>query len=213
MSSTQPHVDAWHAAQLAEREFHCSDDGYMAVRRKFEHQKRLQYAALMMLDNHAVAGKRVLDLGCGPQSLLLQYESRADACVALDPLQFTDEDERRYLEASIERIVMPAEHYETATLFDEVWIYNCLQHVIDPEAVCATAQGSTKGAVRIFEYLNVPTDAMHLHVLKEEAIDAYFNGMNCYSKIVGSMRVGGAGSVSFYAACFLHRSINPEHWL
>lgn len=216
MSSTRASKQptAWELAQQQERAFHCNDDGYIAVRRKFEQQKRAQYSGLMLLNEDAIAGKRILDIGCGPESLLISVAGYAEGCVALDPLTFTEQDEARYAAAGIERAIIPAEQFDACgKLFDEVWIYNCLQHVQDPAKVCEVAQSATKGAVRIFEYINVPTDELHLHTLQEHVLDEYFRGMNCYSKIIGSMRLGGAGSVNFYAACFLHRSIDPEHWL
>jgi len=207
----------WDEAQEGERAFHCTDDGYRAVRRKFEHQKRQQYAAIMMIDELSAKGKRVADLGAGPQSLMLSFaEHLAAGSVAVDPLTFLPEDEAVYAAASIERHIGPAEGFVPAAgvLYDEVWIYNCLQHVQDPAAVCAVAASITRGAVRIFEYVDVPQDELHLHTLTADDLRAAFAGMNCYSHCSGKIVIGNGGAgVSFYSACFLHRSIDPEHWL
>jgi SAM-dependent methyltransferase len=206
-------LDAWHAAQRGERAFHCADDGYKAVRRKFEQQKRNQYGALMMIDADAVQDKRVLDIGCGPASLLLSYQGHyADGSVALDPLTFDEHDESSYAEAGITRHIGPAEEYADEKKFDEVWLYNCLQHVQSPEQVCNVAKEHTMGAVRIFEYVAVPTDQLHLHTLMPNQIRQFFSAMNCYSECSGTINLNSSHGVSFYAACFLHRSIDPEHW-
>jgi hypothetical protein len=58
--------------------------------------------------------------------------------------------------------------------FDEAWIYNCLQHVENPEKIAANVQKWAK-KVRIFEPLNWGTCPGHPHNLTEEYLNKIFN--------------------------------------
>lgn len=59
--------------------------------------------------------------------------------------------------------------------FDEVWIYNVLQHVHDPRQVLENVWklAADGGRVRLFEYLDVGTDKLHLHTITREAIESW----------------------------------------
>ena len=61
---------------------------------------------------------------------------------------------------------LPIQHY------DEVWLYNVLQHVGDPAKVVANAVGrlAQGGCLRLFEWINIPADDCHPHVLTPDGI-------------------------------------------
>lgn len=150
-------VGAWVAAQRKEREFHM-----MTGARPEEARKRGQYAAMMGIGWEVAEGKRILDIGCGPESLMLLYDV-APGSVALDPLKFRVEDEEVYAAHGITRAIAPAETWEwDGEPFDEVWIYNCLQHTMDPQRIMANAKRWGR-RVRLWEWVNKGTDAQHLH--------------------------------------------------
>jgi hypothetical protein len=57
--------------------------------------------------------------------------------------------------------------------FDEVWIFNLLQHVQDPEKVLSNAyQYSSK--IRIFEPINWTTDICHPHTFDKKYFEDMF---------------------------------------
>jgi hypothetical protein len=60
--------------------------------------------------------------------------------------------------------------------FDEVWIYNCLQHTIDPEKILANARASAK-IIRIFEWIDEPISIGHPQLLTQEKLDKWLGGV------------------------------------
>jgi hypothetical protein len=160
----------WIAAQVGERRFHCDDvEGWgantsAAARRVQEHRMRYWYAGMLGIPSEVDVTQSVTDFACGPESLLLTYP-QAGPMVAVDPLTFLPDDERRYAEAGITRVVSPMERYTGET--DEVWMYNCLQHVLDWDAALRVACRTARRTLRLFEWVGVPTDALHLHTLED----------------------------------------------
>lgn len=139
-----------------------------------EANKQFIYFHYMDLPSHDLDGKSILDLGGGMQSYLLNCRNFTG--VVVDPILrhcprwVLD----RYLESNITTVELPIEEYQTSTQFDEVWIYNVLQHVLDPEECVAKARMYGK-LVRVFEPVNRPADSKHPHVLTKEWLDAMFD--------------------------------------
>jgi hypothetical protein len=160
----------WVNAQVGERRFHCDDvEGWgthatAAARRVQEAQMRHWYAGMLGIPVEVDPAHSVTDFACGPESLLLTYPQAAEM-VAVDPLLFLPEDEARYAAAGVRRVVSPMEHYAGET--DEVWMYNCLQHVLDWDAALRVACRTARHTLRLFDWVDVPTDALHLHTLEE----------------------------------------------
>ena len=161
----------WMAAQVAERRFHCDHvpEWYTHadpnVRRAREYQMRLWYAGMLRIPATVDATASVTDIACGPQGLLLTFPTLG-RMVAVDPLRFTNADEEAYAFHRIARVILPAEQYDGEPT-DEVWLYNGLQHVMDWEQVLRVACRTATQRVRLFEWVNVQTDALHLHTLTE----------------------------------------------
>ena len=139
-----------------------------------EERKHRVYAALMGIDFLSPQG-RVLDIGAGPVSMLLKCVSRGN-CVALDPLMasFPAWVRQRYVAADIEPVTGIGE--EAAALFtpvfDEVWVYNVLQHVTDPERVVASAR-KLAPRVRLFEWVGIPAYDGHPHELNARDLGSW----------------------------------------
>ena len=53
--------------------------------------------------------------------------------------------------------------------FDEAWIYNCLQHVLNPTQILENAM-KVANVVRIFEWVNIDPYEGHLHRLTPELL-------------------------------------------
>lgn len=139
-----------------------------------EAAKQRQYAQHMGIRLPAMHGKRILDIGGGPVSLLLQCDGLGSESVVLDPMPLTVMAATRYGERGIHYVRCAAEDWRLGESFDEAWIYNVLQHVRDPNAVLATAKDTAR-VIHIFEWLNMPTDAMHLHILTEATLAPHFD--------------------------------------
>ena len=152
-----------------------------------EEQKQLQYATLMGLDEYKeiskisgqtnqfnLQGKTILDIGGGPVSLLLKCVNFNKA-VVVDPCKFPDWVLERYKSHNVEFVNICAEEIDFQG-FDEVWIYNTLQHVIDPGEVVARAKKAGK-VIRIFEWINTGTNVGHPNNLTRVWMDEHFDGM------------------------------------
>jgi len=116
--------------------------------------------------------KSVLDIGGGSASLLLQCINVKGKVV--DPIQFPEWTYARYNCAKIDWEIKKGEDVDE-TNFDEVWIYNCLQHVEDPKKIIANAKRAGK-LIRLFEYINIPLCAGHIHTLTEAKLNQWLGG-------------------------------------
>jgi glycosyltransferase involved in cell wall biosynthesis len=135
-----------------------------------------------------VEGKSILDIGGGPTSMLLKTTNLKKGKV-IDPIEYPKWTIERYNSKNIDVVVDIAENANEEG-WDEVWIYNCLQHVIDPQKIIENAKKSAK-VLRIFEWINIPPHDGHPHCLTKENLDAWIGGSgnttqlaesNCYGE-------------------------------
>lgn len=147
-----------------------------------EERKHFVYASLMGIKRQhwgfmVPGGSRILDIGAGPCSMLLKTHGAARRVVC-DPLPYPAWVDMRYALAGIEVMRGPGEavHHRFAGQsekpFDEVWIYNCLQHVEDPKAILHNAM-TLGGCVRIFEWIDIPAHEGHPHMLTKVGLDEW----------------------------------------
>ena len=147
-----------------------------------EEQKHFVYARLMGLEwegegpvlaKHGfnVGGKKVLDIGGGPCSMLLKTINLAAGSMVCDPIVFPDWVYERYRLKGIESSRSCGEEMAFEG-FDEVWIYNVLQHVKDPARVIENARKAAP-VLRFFEWVNIPAHIGHPHELTEAALEAW----------------------------------------
>lgn len=116
-------------------------------------------------------GARVLDIGGGPSSLLLKtFNRHEDKSAVYDPCEYPSWVMQRYLAADILYYRCKGEDIPVVNRFDEVWMYNCLQHVDDPELIIKKGFEALKpgGVFRIFEWIDTPVNEAHPHSLSAE---------------------------------------------
>ena len=149
---------------------------------------QFSYARLMGLEtfddgrspyNIAMHGKSVLDIGGGPASLLLKCKNLGQGSLVVDPCIYPTWTRGRYQSADIGYACMLAEDLLTyrssgPEKFDEVWIYNVFQHVIDPEKIAKNALALGK-TIRIYEWIDAGISKGHPHELTQEKLDRWFN--------------------------------------
>ena len=139
-----------------------------------EETKHFVYAKLMGIPTHghgfSVDQKSILDLGGGPVSMLLKTTGLTRAKV-VDPITYPRWTAERYLSHHIELLVSKAEKICEKN-WDEVWIYNCLQHVDDPGLILRNALAAAK-LIRIFEWIDIPAHEGHPHELTKESLDRW----------------------------------------
>ncbi len=116
--------------------------------------------------------KSIVDIGGGPYSMLLFCRNVKGTVI--DPCEYPEWVEARYRHAGIE---LETTAGETALLgiFNEAWIYNCLQHVQDPVEIIANARRAAK-LIRIFEWINTGTSPGHPHNLTADKLDEWLGG-------------------------------------
>jgi len=171
-----------------------------------EETKQITYAHRMGLVNeprdgkwpvYDLQGKSVLDIGGGPASMLLKTVN-AGRLVVADPCSYPAWIDARYLIAGIEYFQIAGEvlnqHFPDDK-FDEVWIYNVLQHTDNPAKIIENARCLGK-TVRIFEWVDIPAHTGHPHELKAQTLQEWLGGPGT----VEQMNENGCNSRAFYGA-------------
>ena len=171
-------MNIWQTAQTGERDWwgNCANTFG-------EQEKQLTYAAKMGLKFHHntkspynidMKGASVLDIGGGPCSLLLKCVNAYRSTVA-DPCDYPKWVGDRYKCAGITYERIAGEDLVDHG-YDEVWIYNVLQHTDRPDQVVGNALAAGK-IVRVFEWINTLTNAEHPHSLTEDKLNEWLGGM------------------------------------
>lgn len=123
-------------------------------------------------------GRSVLDIGGGPVSMLLKTRN-GGARVIADPCQYPEWIAARYDIAGIEYHIIEGESLldivSDLPTFDEVWIYNVLQHTHDPALIVANARALAP-VVRMFEWVDLPPHPGHPQMLKAKVLDGWLSG-------------------------------------
>jgi glycosyltransferase involved in cell wall biosynthesis/SAM-dependent methyltransferase len=153
-------------------------------------------------DDGDFGAKTVLDVGCGPVSQLTRTNHGFSRGV--DPLAVSDETLERYRDFGIEFLNIKAEEMPVDRTFDEVWMYNCLQHVDDPNEILRRmlACAHTGTTFRIFEWIDLGVCPGHPQNLTETMFWNVFGGDGFRRPIwnVGALRDFGGTATNKYLA-------------
>lgn len=165
-----------------------------------EEAKQITYAHRMGLVNEPREGKwpvydlrgsSVIDIGGGPVSMLLKCVGGAG--VVVDPCPYPDWVAERYAAADIDYVVAEGETYRHSYRSSECWQYNVAQHVVDPEALVASARANAY-VLRIFEWIETETNVGHPHTLHAEELDRWIGGTGT----VGFVEENGAVGLAYW---------------
>lgn len=182
-------MDDWKKAQQWEKDWWSDCTNTLT-----EEIKQITYAEKMGIELNFsygkpsidLKGKNILDLGGGVVSLLLKCINKGDRCSVVDPLKMPGWVKYRYLTASIYLYNIPAEEADfVENSFDEVWIYNCLQHTYNPKKIIRNAVKAGK-MVRIFEWINTVKNEGHPQTLREDELNKWLHG-NGKTEIIEGM--------------------------
>jgi hypothetical protein len=158
-----------------------------------EDQKHYVYANLMELTRHHysfdVGNKTVLDIGSGPTSMLLKTVN-LKAGKVVDPIEYPQWTRDRYAMKNITVQVDIGENVNESG-WDEVWIYNCLQHAEDPERIIANAKQAGR-VLRFFEWIDIPAHDGHPWMLTEELLNQWIGAMGATCQLAESGCYGRA---------------------
>lgn len=160
----------WNEAQIAERSKHnmSYDEGLKHYRKTYR-QGYFKYLNI----NPILNGKKVAEIGPADFPALAYCEGTENSLI-VEPMPSD------ILESfKIPIVCYPAEDMDFSD-FDEVWIFNVLQHVIDPGKIVDNAKKAK--CVRFFEPINFGTDECHLHNLTMEMFVEWFGEAKYYPK-------------------------------
>jgi hypothetical protein len=156
-----------------------------------EEAKQISYAYRMGLEVvpvygghwpvYDLEGKNVVDIGGGPVSMLLKCINRG-SCAVVDPCPYPEWVAARYTEAGITVLRIPAEDFMPASSYDEAWIYNCAQHVENPEWIFRRMREYAK-VIRVFEWIETPPTLGHPHTLHAADLDEWLGGRGTIENI------------------------------
>ncbi len=172
-----------------------------------EETKQIAYAKVMGLDpgpwkggDHwplwDFSGKKVIDVGGGPSSMLLK--SSFDTAFVVDPCPYPDWVKYRY---SAHGILYRREAAEDALpLFpddavDVALIYNVLQHTMDPMKIVQEARRVAK-RLHIFEWVDMPPHPGHPHELQSDRLEDWCGGSGTHVWLDETYQPIGADSDS-----------------
>jgi len=170
-------MSQWSDAQQEEFKFHD------LLRHNFylENTKQLKiYAPRMKLSvnpwfNIDFDNKSVIDVGGGWDSILLKGVNLKNALV-IDPLieKAPNWIKERYKDANINYESGKAETMiAQSPKWDMALCYNLLQHTEDPQKIVDNLKNIVN-EIRVFEWINVPADDLHLHILTTEKLNEWF---------------------------------------
>ncbi len=191
--------DEWKKAQIFEKKWWLTAKQY--------HRQEINKGDIvgrMMLVDKSVSSKTVIDIGCGPFSLLQRIPVKEGT--ALDPIYY-NEYEVLYQCNGIKRLIKCGEDLSVSDgTFDEAWIYNCLQHVKDPVKIIENAM-KISSTVRMFEWIGIPPYEGHLHELTVDLLSTPFkaSGWNTLVETTGFLNHSGLNG-SYYMAIFSKNS-------
>jgi 2-polyprenyl-3-methyl-5-hydroxy-6-metoxy-1,4-benzoquinol methylase len=153
--------------------------------------------------------QKILDVGCGPVSIL--QRSLHGPSRGVDPLAVSEETLLRYRKSDVEFLNIKAEEMPVDKVFDEAWIYNCLQHTDSPDTILEKTARMAH-TVRIFEWIDLGVCPGHPQNLTETLFEKHFPDTDWEKPIwnVGFLRqFGGTASDKYIAIHAIRKSEPP----
>ncbi len=147
--------ERWLEAQKAEREFHDNEPVIEGIFHYLSSYR--QYFSYLGLDMFDLKNKSIMEIGCADYPALAYCENYSNG-VIIEPMP------SQILRTLIKgkNIDVYAQTVESAELpkVDEVWIFNVMQHIIDPELFIEKIKGCSK-IIRFFEPINTDYNICH----------------------------------------------------
>lgn len=179
-------VNEWKKAQVFEKDWHSScTNSYHEETKQQVYAKRMGLTAEMVEGKFPVydlKGKVILDIGGGAYSLLLKCINAKGWVI--DPCDYPSWTVERYKAANIHYKKVMAESFIPELnkylgpnrAFDEVWIYNVLQHTQSPKKIIENAKHVSR-LIRIFEWIDNGISPGHPQDLKEDKLNDWLGGI------------------------------------
>jgi hypothetical protein len=168
--------ERWMQAQIAERKFHSNHNQTDQKMFEMYSESYSQYFDHVGIDAN-LHGKRIIEIGCADVSALTCCTGFGQS-VIIEPMPSS------YLVKSVEDLDItlyqePAETLKLDGEYDEVWLFNVLQHVINPDQII---QNCKKWAhtIRYFEPINTAICEVHPHAFTLGDFESWFGNAKYY---------------------------------
>lgn len=189
--------DRWEEAQKEEIKDHLVGYGKEFYTKTYE-----TIFSFLNLHKNEFLEKIVVEVGPAFYPALLDVKTKK--AIIVEPLfdQFPENIKKLFIENNIFCISKPLEETSKEELkSDEIWLFNVLQHVIDPDLFLKKCMESSK-IIRIFEPINWPTNIAHPHSFSFEYFENIFAGKEHDLKIYR-----GNTMVDFHSADCIYGTI------
>ena len=164
-------IEQWKKAQTKERQFH-TDPFEIGYIKYFESYR--QYFSWLNID-FDLKQKSILEIGPADYPAI-GYSINGKNCEVIEPMPLSILKE--ILNSKSANYTLLNRGNNTAEFilieansrnhqWDEIWMFNLLQHVIDPDIIIAQAKQAAK-TIRFFEPINMGTNDCHLHAFNYE---------------------------------------------
>lgn len=159
--------ERWHRAQVAERSCHTFglEQGVAVYRESYK--KMFTYLGMDFCQH----GKSIIEIGPADFPALAYCHNYAGTIIEPMPSEhlatFCSSHQVRLITEPVEECdLMPC---------DEIWMFNLLQHVIDPELLVSKCKVAAK-AIRYFEPVDYGTCEFHPHTFSQRDFERWFGG-------------------------------------
>lgn len=165
--------ERWDEAQIAERKQHklSLEEGINHYRVSYSHNFR--YLGI----DPSTKQKLIMEIGCADFPAL-RYCPDKEMCLIVEPLpsdylkRFCDDEEVGLCPVKFE------DPFIVITSMMEIWMFNVLQHVQDPEKFISKAKRAR--IVRYFEPINTGITPYHPHSFLKDDFERWFPEVNKY---------------------------------
>lgn len=161
-------MQRWQKAQEEERKHHTGslEQGINAYRHTYDEYFRYTGG------DRDQTGKTIIEIGCADVPALYYCKGFARGIV-VEPMPSDILIElARCTDPFLQIVTLPAEHFDFPEC-DEIWLFNVLQHVIDPDVIINKAKAAAK-VIRFFEPINDHIDVCHLHSFTLDYFKGHF---------------------------------------
>lgn len=164
-------IEQWKQAQIKERQFH-TDPFEIGYIKYFE--SYMQYFEWLEIKTD-LKGKSILEIGPADYPAL-GFCINGKNCEIIEPMPSSILKEIIGSKSNDYTILNRGNNTAEFILieansrnhqWDEIWMFNLLQHVIDPDIIIAQAKYAAK-TIRFFEPINMGTNDCHLHAFSYE---------------------------------------------
>jgi len=158
--------ETWQQAQINERKQHV--DPFEKGQSSYFHAYQQYFQHIGLFFN--LEGKSIIEIGPADHPALGFCKNYSKSYV-IEPMP-SSHLARILSDKNIELIKKPAENYKFPKV-NEVWLFNVLQHVIDPDVIIEKSKEAAD-IIRFFEPINMGRDKCHLHSFNAKYFKDYF---------------------------------------